>query len=276
MNCNDYIRRVAGVTRTYAWTILTNGEPESLEGRNLTLVLVHPRGREEIMEFGAIDNVVTFTWQGDDQKDIGRYSIILYENYGEENQLRVDIHNFVELVPWSDRESGDYADLTEESESLESDVIREEVLVVDNLLSTSASSALSANMGRVLNEAKYEKPVTGIPKSDLASAVQSSLEKADVSVQNMAGSSGGVLIKASGNSNASVRMTETSVVIQGRAGSVTVDDNGVSVQTGNSGFPDAKMYYNGYEVATLHTTYTKTEVDAMIAAHYYDAGGATS
>lgn len=263
MNCNDYIRRVAGVTRTYAWTILTNGEPESLEGRNLTLVLVHPRGREEIMEFGAIGNVVTFTWQGDDQKDIGRYSIILYENYGEENQLRVDIHNFVELVPWSERESGDYADLTEESESLESDVIREEVLVVDNLQSTSASSALSANMGRVLNESKYEKPLTGIPKTDLASDVQASLDAADSSVHNSGGSSGDVLIKASNNSNVWVMLTDTMVVLQGRSGSVTIDSSGVSVQAGNSGFPDAKMYYNGFEVATKN----------LIP---YDAGGATS
>ena len=137
------------------------------------------------------------------------------------------------------------------------------MLVVDNLQSTSASAALSANMGRVLNESKYEKPLTGIPKTDLASDVQASLNAADSSVHNSGGSSGGVLIKASNNSNVWVMLTDTMVVLQGRSGSVTIDSSGVSVQAGNSGFPDAKMYYNGLEVATKN----------LIP---YDAGGATS
>lgn len=152
-NCNDtYIKRVIGVTRTFSWTITTNGEAQSLEGRDLTLMLVRPRGQMEPMEFTTAGNVVSFTWQGKAQKELGRYGLILYENYGKSNQLRVDIHKFLELIPWSDRQSGTYADLTETITNLGSEEISGETVVVDNLTSTNPAFALSANMGRVLNE----------------------------------------------------------------------------------------------------------------------------
>ena len=86
MNCNDtYIKRVVGVTRTFSWTITTNGEAQSLVSRDLTLVLVRPRGQMEQMEFTTAGNVVSFTWQGKDQKELGRYGLILYENFGKPN-----------------------------------------------------------------------------------------------------------------------------------------------------------------------------------------------
>ena len=153
MTCNKkYIKRVIGVTRTFSWTITTNGEAQSLEGRDLTLVLIHPRGQKEELDFTTANNVVSFTWQGDDQKELGPYSLILYENYGIANQRRVDIHYFLDLIPWSEKESGSYSDLTEESINLGSQEISGETVVVDNLTSTNPSFALSANMGRVLNE----------------------------------------------------------------------------------------------------------------------------
>jgi hypothetical protein len=78
--------------------------------------------------------------------------------------------------------------------------------IVDNLTSTATNKPLSANQGRALkalidaivvptestvsgwgftkNTGTYSKPSGGIPKSDLASAVQTSLEKADTALQN--------------------------------------------------------------------------------------------
>lgn len=161
MTCNKkYIKRVIGVTRTFSWTITTNGEAQSLEGRDLTMLLIHPRGNAEELDFTTANNVVSFTWQGDDQKELGPYSIILYENYGIANQRRVDIHYFLDLIPWSEKESGSYSDLTEESIELESREISGETVVVDNLTSTNPSFALSANMGRVLNETKMSASAT--------------------------------------------------------------------------------------------------------------------
>lgn len=79
------------------------------------------------------------------------------------------------------------------------------VVIVDNLNSDSATAALSANQGKVLKEmipaavteaivsswgftkntGTYSKPSGGIPKSDLASAVQTSLGKADSALQSV-------------------------------------------------------------------------------------------
>lgn len=55
--------------------------------------------------------------------------------------------------------------------------------VVDNLTTSDPTSALSAKMGKKLNDEKYEKPVSGIPSTDLSEAVQTSLGKADTAVQ---------------------------------------------------------------------------------------------
>ena len=155
-NCNNFIKRVIGVTRTFKWTITTNGAAVPLVAEDLTLQLVPPRGEAVSLPFDVDDNVVSFTWQGDDQHIIGCYSLILWANFGEDNQRRVDIHNFVELIPWSDRQSGEYSDLIEETIELETADFGENIMVVDNLNSTSATDALSANMGRQLNVTKQD------------------------------------------------------------------------------------------------------------------------
>ena len=159
--CNqNYITRVIGVTRTFYWTITTGGEDVDLEGRDLTLMLVAGKGGETELEFTTEDNVLTFVWQGTDQTRCDTYSVVLWENYGEEGQRRVDIHNFVKLVPWVEGESGSYSDLTEETIDLGTANFTtrtgEVPDVVDNLESTSTTDALSANMGRVLNETKQD------------------------------------------------------------------------------------------------------------------------
>lgn len=156
-NCtNNFIKRVIGVTRTFKWTITTNGAAVPLVADDLTLQLVPPRGEAVSLPFDVDDNIVSFTWQGEDQHIIGCYSLILWANYGEDNQRRVDIHNFVELIPWSDRQSGEYSDLVEETIELETADFGENIMVVDNLNSTSATDALSANMGRQLNVTKQD------------------------------------------------------------------------------------------------------------------------
>ena len=156
-NCtNNFIKRVIGVTRTFKWTITTNSAAVPLVAEDLTLQLVPPRGEAVSLPFDVDDNIVSFTWQGEDQHIIGCYSLILWANYGEDNQRRVDIHNFVELIPWSDRQSGEYSDLVEETIELETADFGENIMVVDNLNSTSATDALSANMGRQLNVTKQD------------------------------------------------------------------------------------------------------------------------
>lgn len=51
--------------------------------------------------------------------------------------------------------------------------------------STNVTESTVANWGFTKNTGTYSKPSTGIPKTDLASAVQTSLGKADTSVQSV-------------------------------------------------------------------------------------------
>lgn len=50
--------------------------------------------------------------------------------------------------------------------------------IVNNLTEGGTTKSLSAEQGKILNEKKYEKPVDGIPESDLSSDVQSLLNSA--------------------------------------------------------------------------------------------------
>lgn len=160
-NNSEYIRRVIGVTRTFYWTITTGGVDVDLEGRKLRLVVIAAKGGEQEMEFTTDANVLSFVWQGTAQTRIDKYSVVLWENYGEDSQRRVDIHNFVELVPWCAEQSGEYPDLTEETIELGTSDFTDQsgasVAVVDSLDSHSTTAALSANMGRELNETKQGK-----------------------------------------------------------------------------------------------------------------------
>lgn len=160
-NNSEYIRRVIGVTRTFYWTITTGGVDVDLEGRDLRLVIIAAKGGEQEMDFTTDANVLSFVWQGTAQTRIDKYSVVLWENYGEDSQRRVDIHNFVELVPWCAEQSGEYPDLTEETIELGTSDFTDQsgatVAVVDSLDSHSTTAALSANMGRVLNETKQGK-----------------------------------------------------------------------------------------------------------------------
>lgn len=157
-NNSEYIRRVIGVTRTFYWTITTGGVEVDLDGRDLRLVIIAAKGGEQVMEFTTDANVLSFVWQGMAQTRIDKYSVVLWENYGEDSQRRVDIHNFVELVPWCAEQSGEYPDLTEETIELGTSDFTDQsgapVVVVDSLDSHSTTAALSANMGRELNETK--------------------------------------------------------------------------------------------------------------------------
>lgn len=158
---NNPVRRVIGVTRTFHWTITTGGHAVSLAGRDLTLFIVSAKGVSYNTEFTTSGNVVTFTWQGIDQLKTDKYSLVLYENYDRDAQRRVDIHDFIDLVPWGYQQTGEYSDLTEETIDLgTSDFDGEDgvspINVIDNLESHSSTDALSANMGRELDEKKQD------------------------------------------------------------------------------------------------------------------------
>lgn len=88
--------------------VLTNGQPEPLTGRNLTVHLIDPSGCAMVMPFTIIDvNVLEFVFWGIDQKALGTYKLTLWENFGRHGQTVVDVKDALRLVPDTSMEGGE-------------------------------------------------------------------------------------------------------------------------------------------------------------------------
>lgn len=83
------------------WAILTNGEPISLEGRNLKLVLSTPLRQKINLDFEVAGNEITALYKGLEHKVLGSYTLTLWENYSEDGQSALDYCNAFTLVPLS-------------------------------------------------------------------------------------------------------------------------------------------------------------------------------
>ena len=95
----------------------------------------------------------------------------------------------------------------------------------------------------------YSKPSSGIPKTDLASAVQTSLDKADGSVQLSGGSSQQTISLTSGTGT-------TPLGIKSRSGSSYVSFTGTSGWLGSFGVSSDKkpIFYNGTGYTLAYTS----------------------
>lgn len=88
-----------GKTLHLYWKVNTNGDEQSLTGRNLTLLLVEPTCTSTSLPFIIQEpNTLAFTYEGREQKHCGRYAVVLIENRGKAEQSIVDQEAF-ELVP---------------------------------------------------------------------------------------------------------------------------------------------------------------------------------
>lgn len=83
------------------WSILTNGIPQSLEGRDLLLVLADPFGNCSTPAFSVDGNTVSLTYRGTEQRILGTYRLTLWENYGKPGQTAVDACQAFTLVRFS-------------------------------------------------------------------------------------------------------------------------------------------------------------------------------
>ena len=89
------------------WAILTNGQAASLSGRDISLYLIDPERDKTRLEFTTLGNVLMFKFPGTDQKYLGCYGLILYENEGKEDQAILDYPNAFKLVPLSVQETNE-------------------------------------------------------------------------------------------------------------------------------------------------------------------------
>lgn len=89
------------------WTILTNGESVSLEGRNLKLFIVDGLNTKIELDFLISGNKIEALFKGVDQKWLGTYRLTLWENYQQENQSVVDYCDVFQLVGTTCEEKDD-------------------------------------------------------------------------------------------------------------------------------------------------------------------------
>ena len=102
------------------WVILTNGEAQALDARDLRLECHAPGHTVSEIAFTASGNVAEFTIRGIDMHRVGRYSFTMWENFGKEGQTAVDCCDAFNLVYTTCEEGGDETDgLNAETVNLE-------------------------------------------------------------------------------------------------------------------------------------------------------------
>lgn len=101
------------------WPILTNGEAESLDGRDLKLFIKSQYNVAKEIKFSTEQNIVLFTFPGTEQQMLGTYKLTLWENYGKRGQTAVDCCEAFQLVSCTCQEASDCGGLTPEEVPLE-------------------------------------------------------------------------------------------------------------------------------------------------------------
>lgn len=104
------------------WEITTNGEPRSLEGRDLKLILITPLRNNIVMKFSVDGNTIACDYHGAEQKYLGIYMLTLWENYGKSDQTAVDACNAFQLVATTCQEGGNNEGLDTETVGLEGSI----------------------------------------------------------------------------------------------------------------------------------------------------------
>jgi len=97
--------------------------PYNLEGKDLRLVISTPLRREDARGWKVEGNRIKWTFRGRDQRQLGRYQLVLLENEGFDGMVTVDTGDAFCLVASSRQEKGaDDKDIVIEDVRLESDI----------------------------------------------------------------------------------------------------------------------------------------------------------
>lgn len=107
---------------TIKMSILTNGEPVSLDGRDISVVLKTPMCQEVKLNFTIEDNIIISKYEGTKQKYCGIYMLTVWENYGKIGQSALDFCNAFELVSNTCKEVPTSEGLEIETITLEGDL----------------------------------------------------------------------------------------------------------------------------------------------------------
>ena len=87
-----------------SWSILTQGQIQPLEGRNLRLYLQEPNRQRRTLDFTTDANTLLVTIPANTLTRLGNYALILTENEGQEAQTAVDANPAFTLVETTEEE----------------------------------------------------------------------------------------------------------------------------------------------------------------------------
>lgn len=99
---NEQYKEQLGNTLVFTVDLLYNDEKVDLTDKNISVFLVDPAKNNIPMKFDIVDkSTIKFTFEGKDQKLLGQYHLVVYENKDEDTQRKTDYANIVELVKHS-------------------------------------------------------------------------------------------------------------------------------------------------------------------------------
>lgn len=87
-----------------SWSILTQGQNQPLEGRNLRLYLQEPNRQRRTLDFTTDANTLLTVLPANSLTRLGNYALILTENEGQEAQTAVDASPAFTLVETTEEE----------------------------------------------------------------------------------------------------------------------------------------------------------------------------
>lgn len=87
-----------------SWSILTQGQNQPLEGRNLRLYLQEPNRQRRTLDFTTDANTLLTVLPANTLTRLGHYALILTENEGQEAQTAVDANPAFTLVETTEEE----------------------------------------------------------------------------------------------------------------------------------------------------------------------------
>lgn len=100
------------------WSILSEGVPFILEGKDISVYLRTPFGKNKIEQFTILGNGIEWIFPGKQQKYLGKHSLTLVINEDADDMITTDACNFVNLVACS-CDVGGTPDLNVEVETIE-------------------------------------------------------------------------------------------------------------------------------------------------------------
>lgn len=150
------------------WSLFRGEEAYDLTDLPLTLYLSNAYGKKKVKNFSVDGNKVQWTFHGKDQKNTGKYSLILVVNEGELGMQSTDVCDFVQLVSCSCQALGsDEAGVQTETIQLTSEVDFPPIVIDSELSETSANPVQNAAVTKAINALKNSSSATGAGEYEL-------------------------------------------------------------------------------------------------------------